>query len=300
MDLENQIKKILAEVSLYQSQGLLAEAKQGYLRLKELVNSNEQLNSREALLDKISERLRVVEDELAEIEKPRQKPKVSQEHQDVIKSLFSFSKEKDVADLEGAMALMNFGQFDRALVEFKRLIKEERHRVDAAENILKCHMGLSSMSDAVEQYKGWLSSSTFSDEEMQNIGDRFEKILAENGINETLSQLMSSPEGTDSQPAEDELLRFSFIEIRLKNESGQEKTLDIDVSRQKGSAITLSIPKSEKDLIRHLRPGNLIDRVRLFSPAALFNGSATVSSSSEISSGPRQGYWDIDIRVQST
>ena len=110
MDLENQIKKILAEVSLYQSQGLLAEAKQGYLRLKELVNSNEQLNSREALLDKISERLRVVEDELAEIEKPQENPRVSEEHQDVIKSLFSFSKEKDTADLEGAMALMNFGQ----------------------------------------------------------------------------------------------------------------------------------------------------------------------------------------------
>jgi tetratricopeptide (TPR) repeat protein len=300
MDLENQIKKILAEVSLYQSQGLLAEAKQGYLRLKELVNANEQLKNREGLLDKISERLRLVEDELAEIENPQENPRVSEEHQDVIKSLFSFSKEKGAEDLEGAIALMNFGQFDRALVEFKRLIKGGSRRLDVAENILKCHMALSSLSDAVEQYKEWLSSDTFSQEEMESVGSLFEKILAQNGVNETLFQLTSQPEGTDPQAAEDELLRFSFAEIRLKIDSGQERTIDIDVSRQRGNAVTLSIPKAEKDLIRHLQPGHLIGHVRLFSPAALFNGSATVSSRNQISSGPRQGYYDIDIRVQST
>jgi len=119
---ESLIKSLLKEAELYQSQGLLDDAKQKYDNATALIEKNPELENRQA----VSEKIGALGSDIDRVEKASKSPELSAKVQDLIKNLFAFSdeKDKDETELEGAIALAKFGQFDRALAEFNELIKK--------------------------------------------------------------------------------------------------------------------------------------------------------------------------------
>jgi len=107
----------------------------------------------------------------------------------MIMDLFSVSRTREAARVEGALALAGFGQHERALREFEALLKEGILPVVAAKNILRCHVELSSPDKAVEQFTEWVSSS--------NVLSAPELKL----IREFLKELLKEKDNPDNQPA---------------------------------------------------------------------------------------------------
>ena len=71
--------------------------------------------------------------------------------------------------MEGAIALAKFGQFERALNEFKKLIDTESHRVVAAKNILRCQIQRISENAAADQYEAWAQKGDFPTGQLEKI-----------------------------------------------------------------------------------------------------------------------------------
>ena len=163
MNIATKIKALLREAELYRSQGLLKEALNKYNKTAEIIFGNERLNTNKKLIDGISKKVVSLKKEIEKLEQAPKTPEVSPQVQDLIKKLFSFSQDKDedTIELDGAIALAKFGQYQRALAEFNKLIRKDSLRVDAAKNILRCHVALSSVDDAIAQYKQWLSNDIF-------------------------------------------------------------------------------------------------------------------------------------------
>ena len=66
-----------------------------------------------------------------------------------------------MAALEGAVALAKFGQFDRAHQELQPLLAKDGVKVEAAKNILRCHLAAGSAEEAVSQYRLWHTDERF-------------------------------------------------------------------------------------------------------------------------------------------
>ena len=138
------IKQLLQEAELYQGQGLLNEARSKYDEVAELIRNNPKIKNKEKLLAGVAKKINMLEVDTQKVAKGPSSPELSSRAQDLIQKLFSFSKEEseEEAALEGALALAKFGQFERALAEFNKLLSIEAHRAVAAKNILRCHIAL--------------------------------------------------------------------------------------------------------------------------------------------------------------
>ncbi|HAO21711.1 MAG TPA: hypothetical protein DCQ37_15330, partial [Desulfobacteraceae bacterium] len=66
-----------------------------------------------------------------------------------------------------------------------------------------------------------------------------------------------------------------------------------------GNVINILISSTDKFLLEHLEVGISLDQVQFYSPMAMFNGKAVVSAKSKIESGPKQGYYSLDIKIKS-
>ena len=71
--------------------------------------------------------------------------------------------------LEGAIALAKFGQFERALKEFDRLLAVEALRVAAAKNILRCHLEIDAFDQAADCFETWVGDERFTDTQLDKI-----------------------------------------------------------------------------------------------------------------------------------
>jgi adenylate cyclase len=118
------IEALLTEAEVYHKQGLLEESLDTYRRVSGLLEDHEIFSRNTDLIDAVGEKIRVVEAELAELDLDTEAPELPQEIQDLISRLFSFSKNQDIAALEGAVALAEFGQYEKSLSEFQRLVKD--------------------------------------------------------------------------------------------------------------------------------------------------------------------------------
>jgi hypothetical protein len=105
MDVKKQIKSFLQQAELYQSQGLLYEAKENYLRAGQLVKKNEELIKNKNLLGVIAKKINVLKEKIDRIENEPLSVELPEKIQDIIKEKFSFSKDTDAGALEGAIAL---------------------------------------------------------------------------------------------------------------------------------------------------------------------------------------------------
>ena len=177
MSIKNKIESLTKEAEIYQNQGLLDQSKETYLKIIEIINQTEELSKDERLIDSIHDRIRTVEEELHQIDEASESPELTEEVQNLISNLFSFSKNKDMAAIEGAVALAKFGQYEKALAEFQKLLNQGILPIMVAKNMLRCHLNLGSPNAAISQFKRWVSHKSFSKAELGYLRNFIQNIL---------------------------------------------------------------------------------------------------------------------------
>ena len=325
MNILKKIKTLLKEAELYHSQGLLYEAIAKYNDATELIQKNEQLKNKQNLFEGISKKINVLKKDISKIELAPKKPEVSENVQDLIKKMYAFSPnmDEDAKAIEGAVALAKFGQFKRAILDFNELIKKDSTRVDAAKNILRCHMALFSIDEAISQYENWLLDDIFQPNQLEKVYIFFETLLKSEGVEQTLPKtkeevnevkVKASSENDQAQITEpaDAELEQSEVESEAESEdvldvnsigisvdSGPQKghVYEFKVRFQLGKVVSLLIPSRDKNVIENFKVGNEIHDVQYYSNVGLFKGSGLVSAVKEITIGPLRGDYCVDIEV---
>jgi hypothetical protein len=317
MDIKKQLKSMLQEAEIYRMQGLMAEARAKYQDAYAFVRGISNLKNKDSLLKAIDSKFKAISDSKEKVDKGPISTELSEKAQDLIKNLFSFSESKDVdsAALEGAVALAKFGQFDRSLNELRPLLQKEGMRVEAAKNILRCHMTTSSSDEAIGQYRQWCSEDLFKPNQLEMVRVYLEDILQKKGIEAKLPSALpaegaaatagpieaeSTRKADEVQDNEEEFLDITSIGITFDKGPHQGNMVEFDVNFQSGSMLSLIISKKDQSLIEGLTAGMKLEDIQFFSPIAIFNGSGVVSSKTQIKSGPKQGDFCLDIRIVST
>jgi len=300
-DKEN-IKRILQEAELYQGQGLLNEARLKYDEASDLVRNNPKIKNKEKILAGLSKKINLLEVDSQKVEKGPSSPELSSKAQDLIQKLFSFSKEESAeeAALEGALALARFGQFERALEEFDKLMANDAHRVVAAKNILRCHIALDSEETAADKYEVWAKGDMFSADQLETIRIFLEQVFENKGLKRKLTVVQAPAEAVVEEKQDEEFIDISAIGIPLESEPGKGKVVEFDVNFQSGNLLSLIISQKDGTLIENLEVDSTFEDLQFYSPIAIFNGSGVVAAKSEIKSGPKQGDFCLDIKITNT
>ncbi|MDJ0722753.1 MAG: tetratricopeptide repeat protein [Desulfobacterales bacterium] len=329
-----QIKTLLKEADLYQQQGLLNEAKERYKKATEILKANADIANGQELIKSIVKKVVALNQAINRINDATTKPEVSGQKQDLIKNLFSGVREGDGGqrDLEGAIALAKFGQFDRALSEFDRLLADNTVRVAAAKNIIRCCIELEDLDQAVKRFAAWVKDDGFKDSELKKIRFFLDNRLRNLDHDCTLPERTpvlevedievdhQASDKTSEGPAgfvdeveaesvdfdselelhEEEFLDINSVGIQLPAGGPKGQMFEFDVSFQTGNSINLIIPSTEKTLLKELKAGTKLPEMQFFSPIAILNGSGVVTSKTRIKSGPKEGDYSLDITILTT
>ncbi|MBU2621104.1 MAG: hypothetical protein KKD92_02145 [Proteobacteria bacterium] len=318
MSIKEQVKSVLREAETYRTQGLFNEAMVKFKYASELIEKNVKPENSRLLIEGITKKIELLKKTISKYNDPEKPPEMPVEIQNLIKEKFSFSTDKESAALDGAIALTKFGQFDRAIKEFKELLKMESFRLVAAKNILRCYFASSSSSSsakaAVSQYKEWLPPGLFTSGQLEKIKVFLENLLKEKGVEIKLPAVKeevaakNAPdkampatkpliEMPESEEEEEEFLDISSVGIILETGGKKHPELIMDVSFQSGNMVSLIVPLREKLLIENLKAGLKLNHVQFYSPIAILNGSGVVSAFTRIGSGPKMGNYSLDLKM---
>jgi tetratricopeptide (TPR) repeat protein len=298
-----EIKTLLQEAELYRDQGLVQEALEKYKIASEIILKSDKIKNRQNLIHVISKKMGTLESDFAKKNKPaaRKMPKKTQE---LIKSNKFFSKRmtKDEAALEGAVNLARFGQYKRALKELQDLISVDSTRVNAAKNIIRCHLAISAIDDAVDQYKKWIKNKLFKNDQLEKVRFFLQTSLEKKGIKRTLPIPKKAlvPEHNNLEENDEDLPDITSIVLSIDKGPEKGKVIELDVSFQTGNIINVIMSEKEHKRIKHFTVGFKINDIQLFSPIAMFKGSGVVSNITLISSGPKNGDYSLDIKLIDT
>ncbi len=227
---------------------------------------------------------------------------MSEKNQDVIKELFSDTtgKDKDTAVLEGAITLAKFGQFDRALKDLNELLKSAPARMNAAKNILRCHMARTSIEDAVVQFQKWQSSDIFTNSQLITIR-LFLEVFRFDNFKENISMQLKNPADVEKlEITNGKIPDICSMIITLTEGPLKGVTFVLDVRFQIGNVITLFIEDHKEELLESFEVGKNLDNLQFNTTIAIFKGKGVVAEKIRIDSGARQGDYRIDIRVTSS
>jgi hypothetical protein len=311
MDVKERLKAMLQEAEIYRSQGLINEASEKYQKAIRFIKDIKNLKNKESLLKLIGNKLNALGQAQEKVEQVSSTPELSKKAQDLIKNLFAFSenKDEDAAALEGAVALAKFGQFDRALDELNALLGKENVRVEAAKNILRCHLAVAPVDEAIDQYQKWFSDDIFLPSQLESVRSYLEDILRKRGMEVALPSALDTIEMPENEAetlqnldgdTEEEFLDITSIGITFENGPSKGKMVEFDVNFQSGNMLSLIISKKDQDLISEIKTGSKLKDIQFYSPIAIFNGSGMVSSKTQIKSGPKLGDFCLDIKIVST
>ncbi|MGD8366981.1 MAG: hypothetical protein PVG78_05030 [Desulfobacterales bacterium] len=312
MDVGSRIKALLQEAELYRSQGLLRESIGKYQSAIEILEKIEKVKNRETLLQAIARKIEGVEKDLSAFESATTAPEMSPEVQDLIKEKFSFAGDAESGALEGAIALAKFGQYGRALEEFRSLLGNEDVYIAAAKNIIRCHISRETIDEGIEEYRSWAAGKFFNSSQMENLRVFFQGLLDKRGVEKTVSAApaeeedegidagalaLELEEAEDAGVQEDELLDISSIGVLMEDGPQKDERVEFDVSFQSGNEISMLIPNRDRHLIEHLRVGTKLKNIEFYSPFAMFQGSGIVTANTKIATGPKRGDYSLDIKV---
>jgi hypothetical protein len=229
------------------------------------------------------------------------KPEMSTNIQDLIKKMSSFSPDldEDAKALEAAVTLAKFGQFKRAISEFNTLLKKDSTRIPAAKNILRCHIALYSIDDAVAQYQRWLSEDAFHPDQLDKLRIFLENQLKREGVAKILpktkDQIIEIP-AEESAETED-VLDVNSIGVTVEDGPQKGNVYEFKVRFQLGKVVSLLIPSRDKDVVENFKIGTELHNVQYYTNVGLFNGSGLVAAVKEITIGPLRGDFCVDIEV---
>ena len=313
MDIAQKIKLLLHEADLYRSQGLLNESLERYAAAADLIQKVGRIKNKDSILGGIAKKVRAVKKELDAFEQAPKSPEMSKDIQDLIKDKFAFAEDGTAGALEGAIALAKFGQFERALLEFRKLLNIPDIRVPAAKNIVRCHISLETYDEGIEEFQSWSAGGDFDTAQLENLRIFFQGILDKRGIDRTITmvdaatldfdgeiEMMGLEPEADSPVDEDELLDISSIGIFMDDGPQQGELVEFDVSFQSGNEVSLLVQSRDKALVEHLAVGTTLKNIEFYSPFAMFKGSGIITSNTKISTGPKRGDYSLDIKVTST
>ena len=307
MDISLQIKSLLSQAELYRSQGLFAEAKDKYHAASDMILKLDKLKNKDSLLKAISGKIKSLEKKTEKVETGPSSPELSEKGQNLIKNLFGEN------DLEKAVALAKFGQFERAIVELEALLKDDVYRVDAGKNIIRCKLATASVDDAIDQYRQWLSNDLFTSSQLESVRSYLQPILDRKGVETPLPVPVGQAVGKQEdaaatggiefsmpEPADEDILDITSIGITFTSGTHKGKMVEFDVNFQSGAMLSLIISKNDKGLIEDLKAGDRLDDIQCYSPIAMFKGTGVVANKTQINTGPKQGDYCLDIKVTST
>ncbi|MBW2156674.1 MAG: hypothetical protein JRG87_08520 [Deltaproteobacteria bacterium] len=302
MDIKIQLKKLIQTAELYRSQGLLFEATGKYDDALTLLQGSELMEGNQKLADIISKKISAVKNDIKKIEKQPILPEVSREQQDIIKNLFTESKDtsKESDVLEGALTLAKFGQFERSLEELNELLKAPHLRMKAAKNILRCHMARASIEDAYSQFQKWQSSNLFSPNQLITIR-LFLEVFRYDNLKENVSLQLRDPEHVDELEITDgEFPDICSMIITFDDGPLKGGTFVLDVSFQTGNVITLFVAGHKEELLDNFKVGKILKNLQFNTTIAIFKGKGIVDEKIKFDSGSRQGDYRLDIKVTSS
>lgn len=308
MDIKHQLKMILKEAEIYKSHGLTEESNRKFKEAAALIRKHPDLPNAQKVLYTIEKKITEIYPEDHIHGKIPHNKKMTVERQDIIKNEFSFSGDKDTATLEGAVALARFGQYERSLNEFTKLLSHDAFRVVAAKNILRCHIAISSVAQAINQYEEWVSSDSFPLKQIEKIRVFFEGLLhkKEKKSNIVLSKpnlkdVESQSENMNQELEDDdeEFLDISSIGIIMENGPQKGKVFEYDVQFQSGNTINFIVSGKDQLLIDNLQEGQVLKNVQFYSLISILKSSCVVSSKILVGSGPNRGKYSLDIKVLS-
>jgi len=296
-----QIKSAIKEAELYRKQGLLKQARAKYSELQDFVASRELFSRDQKFMEALKSKIQRVEDELREVEEAPDVHEVPQGVQDLIGRLFSFSQNKDMAAVEGAVALAKFGQIDRAVAEFQRLIKEGILPRLAATNLLSCHLTHGSPESAVSQFQQWVSLQALPWEDMEYLRGYLQSALEKKGIAVALPALpkKSAPEKIEARDKEEEAIEISTLSFTVPAGPKKGQVVEWDVTFQSGNAVSIIIPVKDREVADAFKAGLRLGDLQCYSVMGIFKGAGTVRSKTVISSGPKKGDFTVDITIDS-
>jgi tetratricopeptide (TPR) repeat protein len=301
MDFKKTIKTLLQEAEIYKSHGLSKEARQKYLDAAKLIKKHPDFPNSQKFIETIEKKVGEINPEEDIHFKILRSEKMSVEKQDIIKNEFSFSGDKDTATLEGAIALARFGQYERSLSEFAKLLNNDSLRVIAAKNILRCYIAISSVENAIEQYEKWASEKIIPANQLDKIRIFLEGLLDKKGKPSALTipkdTNIDSKKDIAEDSDDDEFLDISSIGIIMEDGPHKGKVFEYDINFQSGNQLNFIISEKDQDLINTLNEGQVLQNVQFYSPISILKSSCIISSKIMVSSGPNKGNYSIDIKV---
>lgn len=294
------IETIIKEAELYRKQSLLRQALEKYQTLLKFLEGHERFSRDSKLIDGIKGRINVVNDNIKEIDESDERPELSQEVQDLIGKLFSFSRNKDTAAIESAVALAKFGQYDKAVAELERLIKAGSLPLMAAMNLIRCDLSLASYDVAINRFKKWFSRNELSKGDLRYLSTFLRDILDKNGVTHDIPALDETEgEGGEvkSTEQEEEVLPLSSVNIQITDGPFKGQEIELDVMFQAGNTVSLILGADKKGLKDFFKPGLQLAKIQCCSTLAVFNSKGVVSGIGKIESGPKRGNFSLDIKI---
>jgi hypothetical protein len=303
---KDHIKRSLKEAELYQTQGLLEEAKEKYEQLQEFIGKSQHFSNHEKLIHAVESKIRKLEKTLADIDGAPVTLELSHNVQDLIKNLFAFSQTEESAAMEGAVALAKFGQYDRALTEFRNLLEQGVMPVMSAKNIIRCYISMNEPNGAVGEFEKWLSRDVFSTDELKGVRTFLQGALEKKSIKVNLpavaepQQVGVKPKAKKKKKKKEEelLLDISGISIRFNMGPLKGQTVDFDVDFQSANTVSVVISVDQKELAEMLAPGTHLPELQCYSPITVFRSHGIVSGKATVKQGPRKGDYMVDITIE--
>jgi hypothetical protein len=298
---KEQIKRLLKEADLYRIQGLLSDSKSKYVEILSVIGKSKTLANHKQLIAGVKSKIRAVDKSLNELRDTPEKPELSEELQDLIKKLFTFSQTKEAAAIEGAVALAKFGQYEQALKEFHRLLEQGVLPVVTAKNMIKCYTALKTPEAAVAQFAKWKTRDFFSTEDLKYIRAFLKTSLEKEGFKTEIPEVETKPSlpSKVKKKKEDVFLEISAISIHLQGGPLAGQTMDFDVHFQSANTVTVLIPAGQKNLADNLVPGTRLNDIQCYSPITVFRSTGTISGTAKIKQGPRRGDYTLDITIDA-
>jgi tetratricopeptide (TPR) repeat protein len=289
------VRSLVKQAAVYRAQGLLAESRGKYEEILSFLGTNLQLQNIEKFTEAVRDRILDVNRDIAEIRSAPTTPDLSPQLQSLIKKLFTFSKTKEVAAIEGALALAKFGQYEEAVSELQKLLKEGILPTVAAKNILRCYLSLSLPQSAVSQFKEWMRNDTLSKEDLKYVRDFLVTSLRNKGVNDMVPALSGDIQA--SVKTQDDFLDISSIKIHFHDGKRHRYAVELDVVYQVGGLTSVVVSSADRALLDSLKLGKTLHDIQFYTPVTVFRGAGIISRKSLIEKGPRKGSYLIDISM---
>jgi tetratricopeptide (TPR) repeat protein len=289
------VRSLVKQAALYRAQGLLTESKGKYEEILSFLGSNHRFQNAAKFAEAVKERLQDVDRDIAEVRSAPTTPDLSPQIQNLIKKLFTFSKTKEVGAIEGAMALAKFGQYEEAIDELQKLLKDGVLPTVTAKNILRCYLSLSLPQAAISQLKEWMRNDTLSRQDLKYVRDFLVSALTNKGMSDMVPEL--SGEIQSSVKSQDDFLDISSIKIHFHDGKRHRYAVELDVIYQVGGLTSIVVSSADRALLDSLRIGKTLHDIQFYTPVTVFRGAGIVSRKSIIEKGPRKGSYLIDIAM---